>query len=269
MWLMRRLPSNLGGEQGEQGLQRGDLLGAGPTGLGDSGWQVEEKQLRQEQEQASGPTQEASTDGRRLGQDSSDRWHFGAIFGPRPWRRRWPRCRPVGQPGPLQQAKEIGLTEVVSFAGQLVADVLEGIAEPAQFAGAVANGLTFRGRPAATVGGLEEAVEIWLSGEVADDGSDGIDVELVALGQRLGSGVFKEIAATDLVMSLGGGERLLEEAGQVIRACHESWVPKRQVGGRSQGPRRASWGRCRGGENEEEVLATGFSNCAAGGGCGL
>jgi hypothetical protein len=105
------------------------------------------------------------------------------------------------------------------------------------------NGLTFGGSSAAATGGLEEAVEVWLSGEVAGDGSNGIDVELVALGQFLGGGVFEIIAATDFVLSLSGGERLLEKPGQLWSACHVSWVPKRQVGGVRHGPRRAVCGQ--------------------------
>jgi hypothetical protein len=119
-------------EQGEQGLQRRDLLGAWPTGVSDGGGQVELEQLWQEQKQAGSPTQEVSADGRWRVQQRRHGRHVGAIFGPRlgRWRRR-PWRWPVGQAEPLQQAKEIGLTEVVSFAGQLVADARKGIAEPA------------------------------------------------------------------------------------------------------------------------------------------
>src|SRR5262249_11551048 len=104
-------------------------------------------------------------------------------------------------------------------------------------------GLAFGGSSAAATGGLEEAVEVWLSGEVTGDGSNGIDVELVALGQLLGGGVFEIIAAADFVVSLRRGERLLEKAGELFSACHVSWVPKRQVGGVRQGPRRAVCGQ--------------------------
>lgn len=116
-----------GDQQGEYGLQGGDLLGAWQTGVGDGCGKVQFQQLRQEQEQASSLGEEASATGQGLWQNGGKRWHFRTIFSAFSWlrRKRSGPC-PGGQTRLLQQAEEVGLTQVVAFARQLGMDVREG-----------------------------------------------------------------------------------------------------------------------------------------------
>ena len=43
--------------------------------------------------------------------------------------------------------------------------------------------------------------------------------------------VFQKVGPANLVVALGGGSGVLEEAGEFLGACHGSWVPNRQVTG--------------------------------------
>ena len=77
--------------------------------------------------------------------------------------------------------------------------------------------------------GGEEGVDVGVASEVADDGSDGADMEMKSLGELVGGCGFVEVSAADLVATLGRGIGLLEQAREFLGASHRCWVPNRQV----------------------------------------
>jgi hypothetical protein len=63
--------------------------------------------------------------------------------------------------------------------------------------------LAFRGGLATERLGGEEGVDVGVTREVVDDGSDGADVELEPLGELVGGGTLEEVGAAELVATLG------------------------------------------------------------------
>ena len=87
----------------------------------------------------------------------------------------------------------------------------------------------FRGGLATGRRGGEEGVDVGVASEVADDGSDGADMELEPLGELFGGGTLEEVGAADLVAALGRRVGLLEEAREFLGSGHRCWVPNKQV----------------------------------------
>jgi len=75
---------------------------------------------------------------------------------------------------------------------------------------------------AAGPGGGEERVDVGVAGEVADDRTNGTDMEMKPLGDFGGGYRFVEVRATDLVVTLGGEVRLLEQAREFWGTSHRS-----------------------------------------------
>jgi hypothetical protein len=117
-----------------------------------------------------------------------------------------------GQAGAAQDPEEIRFADVEPLALERGADVGQGGPLAAEFAGPLVDGVTSRGCLAAGPGDGEERADVGGTGEVADDRTNGTDMEMEPLGDFVGGDRFVEVSATDLVVTLGGEVRLLEEA---------------------------------------------------------
>ena len=135
-----------------------------------------------------------------------------------------------GQTFVVQHAKEIGLADGVAFRLQLRVNLRQGVALATQFAGAVADGVAFGGGPVHARGGAEELVEVGVLREVAHQSADRAGPQLKALGDLVGREALQEVGPANLVVPLGGGLGVLEQAGEFLGACHGSWGWLRQVG---------------------------------------
>jgi hypothetical protein len=85
----------------------------------------------------------------------------------------------------------------------------------------------------------KEGAEVGIPREVAGDGPDGTDMELILLCELLGGRALEEVGTADLVAALGRRVGLLEEAREFLGSGHRSWVPKKQV---VSGQRMQRWG---------------------------
>ena len=112
----------LGGQQGEDGLQRRDAARPGPAGLLYGGGQVQLEQLRQEQEQAGDLGAEAAARRKRAHLHVGDSRDFRAILGV--FTR--PAYPGPGQALPLEDAEQVGLADRLALVGQALLDVGQG-----------------------------------------------------------------------------------------------------------------------------------------------
>ena len=127
-----------------------------------------------------------------------------------------------GQAGAAQDPEEVRFADVEPFALERGVDVRQGGPLAAEFAGPLVDGITFRGCLAAGPGGGEERVDVGVACEVADDRRNGTDMEMKPLGDFVGGYRFVEVRATDLVVTLGGEVRLLEQAREFWGTSHRS-----------------------------------------------
>jgi hypothetical protein len=134
-----------------------------------------------------------------------------------------------GQTGASEDAEEIRLADVEALGSECGEDVGECAASATEFTGSFLDRHALGRGLSPGVFGEEEGAEVGLTGEVADDGPDGADMELILVCELLGGRVLKEVGTADLVAALGGRVGLLEEAREFGGSGHRSWVPDQQV----------------------------------------
>ena len=106
-----------------------------------------------------------------------------------------------GQAGAAEDPEEVRFADVEPCALEGGVDVCPGGPLAAEFAGPLAAGITFRGCLAAGPGGGEERVDVGVACEVADDRTNGTDMELKPLGDFGGGYRFVELGtAASLLM---------------------------------------------------------------------
>src|SRR3954469_21893960 len=117
-----------------------------------------------------------------------------------------------GQAGAAEDAEEIRLADLEAVALERGGDVGEGGTLAPEFAGALLDrGALGRGL-SPWPRGEEEGAEVGITGEVAGDGPDGPDMELILLSELVGGRALEEVGPADLVAALGRRAGLLEEA---------------------------------------------------------
>jgi len=131
--------------------------------------------LRQEQKESSHLGGELPTVGQSQLMDVGHGWHERTVLGEVSRSRRGPAALPLGsQTFVLQDAEEIGFADGMAFGVQSRANLRQGVAQAAQVAGAVADGLAFGRRSVHGLGSVEELSEILVASEVADQRADGV-----------------------------------------------------------------------------------------------
>jgi hypothetical protein len=125
-----------------------------------------------------------------------------------------------GQAGAAEDAEEIRLADIEAFALESGADVGEGGALATEFTGSLLDrGALGRGLSPRPLG-EEEGADVGITGEVAGDGPDGTDMELILLCELLGGRALEELGPADLVAALGRRVGLLEEAREFLGSGH-------------------------------------------------
>jgi len=154
--------------------------------------------------------------------DSGDVGHEGTVVGVSTRLPQGTTLASRGQAGAAEDPEEVRFADVEPCALERGVDVCPGGPLAAEFAGPLVAGITFRGCLAAGPGGGEERVDVGVACEVADDRRNGTDMEMKPLGDFVGGYRFVEVRATDLVVTLGGEVRLLEQAREFWGTSHRS-----------------------------------------------
>ncbi len=125
-----------------------------------------------------------------------------------------------GQAGAAEDAEEIRLADIEAFALECGVDVGEGGALAPEFTGALLDrGALGRGLSPWPLG-EEEGAEVGITREVAGDGPDGTDMELILLRELLGGRALEEVGPADLIATLGRRVGLVEEAREFLGSGH-------------------------------------------------
>ena len=127
-----------------------------------------------------------------------------------------------GQASAAEDAEEIRLADIEAFAMECGVDVGEGGALATEFTGALLDrGALGRGLSPWLLG-AEEGADVGITREVAGEGPDGTDMELILLCELLGGRALEEVCTADLVAALGRQVGLLEETREFLGSCHRS-----------------------------------------------
>ncbi len=144
--------------------------------------------------------------------DSGDVGHEGTVVGVSTRLPQGTTLASRGQAGAAEDPEEVRFADVEPLALERGVDVCPGGPLAAEFAGPLVAGITFRGCLAAGPGGGEERIDVGVACEVADDRTNGTDMELKPLGDFGGGYRFVELGtAASLLMGTrardGGGRQ--------------------------------------------------------------
>src|SRR5262249_41895635 len=115
----------------------------------------------------------------------------------------------------LEKAEQVGFADGMALLLELLSDVGKRQVCVAKADGFVGELLALGGGTGAGAFADKELGESGVGGEVTEDGTDGVGVKGVPLGQLHGGELVQEVGFADLVIAVSGKSRGAEQVGQL------------------------------------------------------